>query len=142
MAVEVQKFEDFKWLKASYVPVLKQLQDSEILAIMMTVGLQSNLSGLFSIDLNGNVNGAVETCMETFHSLVEEEECDWHLSLLARKAVHFSLINLIWKSSSSLPWKLQILRSSLYNFKEVEHGWKTGSASLSSSEKQVSDSAN
>ncbi|KAF2286724.1 hypothetical protein GH714_024708 [Hevea brasiliensis] len=29
VTVEVQKFEDFKWLNASYVPVLKQLQDSE-----------------------------------------------------------------------------------------------------------------
>ncbi|KAL0846312.1 hypothetical protein Bca101_019558 [Brassica carinata] len=27
VTVEVQKFEDFKWLNASYVPVLKQLQD-------------------------------------------------------------------------------------------------------------------
>ncbi|CAN7054151.1 unnamed protein product [Brassica oleracea var. botrytis] len=29
VTVEVQKFEDFKWLNASYVPVLKQLQDSD-----------------------------------------------------------------------------------------------------------------
>ncbi|KAG2307327.1 hypothetical protein Bca52824_027075 [Brassica carinata] len=27
VTVEVQKFEDFKWLNASYVPVLKQLHD-------------------------------------------------------------------------------------------------------------------
>ncbi|KAL3574484.1 hypothetical protein D5086_025097 [Populus alba] len=31
------------------------------------VVVQKDLSGLFSIDLNSNVNGAVETCMETFH---------------------------------------------------------------------------
>ena len=30
VTVEVQKFEDFKWLNASYVPVLKQLQDSNM----------------------------------------------------------------------------------------------------------------
>ena len=30
VTVEVQKFEDFKWLNASYVPVLKQLQDSDM----------------------------------------------------------------------------------------------------------------
>ncbi|XP_077254048.1 galacturonosyltransferase 10 [Tasmannia lanceolata] len=31
------------------------------------VVVQKDLAPLFSIDLNGNVNGAVETCMETFH---------------------------------------------------------------------------
>lgn len=111
VTVEVQKFEDFSWLNASYVPVLKQLQDSEIQSYYFSgnsddgktpikfrnpkylsmlnhlrfyipevfpalkkvvfldddVVVQKDLSGLFSIDLNGNVNGAVETCMETFH---------------------------------------------------------------------------
>ncbi|KAL2328270.1 hypothetical protein Fmac_021697 [Flemingia macrophylla] len=111
VTVEVQKFEDFSWLNASYVPVLKQLQDSEIqnyyfkgnsddnktpikfrnpkylsmlnhlrfyipevfpdLKKMVflddDVVVQKDLSDLFTIDLNGNVNGAVETCMETFH---------------------------------------------------------------------------
>ncbi|PKI52950.1 hypothetical protein CRG98_026656 [Punica granatum] len=111
VTVEVQKFEDFTWLNASYVPVLKQLQDSETQSYYFSgtsdgsktpikfrnpkylsmlnhlrfyipevfphlkkvvfldddVVVQKDLSGLFSIDLNGNVNGAVETCMETFH---------------------------------------------------------------------------
>lgn len=111
VTVEVQKFEDFSWLNASYVPVLKQLQDSETQSYYFSgsnvnaqtpikfrnpkylsmlnhlrfyipevfpvlkkvvfldddVVVQKDLSGLFSIDLNGNVNGAVETCMETFH---------------------------------------------------------------------------
>ncbi|KAG6722480.1 hypothetical protein I3842_03G162900 [Carya illinoinensis] len=111
VTVEVQKFEDFSWLNASYVPVLKQLQDSEtqsyyfsgnsddgrtpikfrnpkylsmlnhlrfyipevfpalnkVLFLDDDVVVQKDLSALFSIDLNGNVNGAVETCMETFH---------------------------------------------------------------------------
>ncbi|CAI0460888.1 unnamed protein product [Linum tenue] len=111
VTVEVQKFEDFKWLNASYVPVLKQLQDAEtqsyyfsghhddektpikfrnpkylsmlnhlrfyipevfpalkkIVFLDDDVVVQKDLSALFSIDLNGNVNGAVETCMETFH---------------------------------------------------------------------------
>ncbi|KAJ8763827.1 hypothetical protein K2173_003609 [Erythroxylum novogranatense] len=109
--VEVKKFEHFKWLNASYVPVLKQLQDSEtknyyfsghgddgnmpmkfrnpkylsilnhlrfyipevfpalkkVVFLDDDVVVQKDLSVLFSIDLNGNVNGAVETCMETFH---------------------------------------------------------------------------
>jgi alpha-1,4-galacturonosyltransferase len=111
VTVEVQKYEDFSWLNASYVPVLKQLQDSEIQSYYFSgnsdggktpikfrnpkylsmlnhlrfyipevfpalkkivfldddVVVQKDLSDLFSIDLNGNVNGAVETCMETFH---------------------------------------------------------------------------
>lgn len=111
VTVEVQKFEDFTWLNASYVPVLKQLQDSDtrnyyfsgnndggrtpikfrnpkylsmlnhlrfyipevfpalnkVVFLDDDVVVQKDLSGLFSINLNGNVNGAVETCMETFH---------------------------------------------------------------------------
>ncbi|KAK6157207.1 hypothetical protein DH2020_011455 [Rehmannia glutinosa] len=111
VTVEVQKIEDFSWLNASYVPVLKQLQDSETQSYYFSgsggdnrtpikfrnpkylsmlnhlrfyipevfpalkkvvfldddVVVQKDLSPLFSLDLNGNVNGAVETCMETFH---------------------------------------------------------------------------
>ena len=111
VTVEVQKVEDFSWLNASYVPVLKQLQDSDtknyyfsgnnddrktpikfrnpkylsmlnhlrfyipevfpalkkVVFLDDDVVVQKDLSPLFSIDLNGNVNGAVETCMETFH---------------------------------------------------------------------------
>ncbi|KAF7140764.1 hypothetical protein RHSIM_Rhsim06G0150500 [Rhododendron simsii] len=111
VTVDVQKFEDFTWLNASYVPVLKQLQDSdtqnyyfsgnndngktpikfrnpkylsmlnhlrfyipEVFPVLKKlvfldddVVVQKDLSALFSKDLNGNVNGAVETCMETFH---------------------------------------------------------------------------
>ncbi|KAH7652938.1 Polygalacturonate 4-alpha-galacturonosyltransferase protein [Dioscorea alata] len=108
--VEIQKVEDFSWLNASYVPVLKQLQDSEtqnfyfsgsgdsrtpikfrnpkylsllnhlrfyipevypalekVVFLDDDVVVQKDLSDLFSINLNGNVMGAVETCMETFH---------------------------------------------------------------------------
>ncbi|XP_022860046.1 probable galacturonosyltransferase 10 [Olea europaea var. sylvestris] len=111
VTVDVQKIEEFTWLNASYVPVLKQLQDSdtqnyyfsgssgdrrtpikfrnpkylsmlnhlrfyipEVFPELKKVAfldddviVQKDLSGLFTIDLNGNVNGAVETCMETFH---------------------------------------------------------------------------
>lgn len=111
VTVEVQKFEDFSWLNASYVPVLKQLQDSDtknyyfsgsndgsrtpikfrnpkylsmlnhlrfyipevfpalkkVVFLDDDVVVQKDITPLFSIDLNGNVNGAVETCMETFH---------------------------------------------------------------------------
>lgn len=111
VTVEVQKIEDFSWLNASYVPVLKQLQDTDtqnyyfsgsnddgrtpikfrnpkylsmlnhlrfyipevypslkkVVFLDDDVVVQKDLSPLFTIDLNGNVNGAVETCMETFH---------------------------------------------------------------------------
>ncbi|XP_047334567.1 probable galacturonosyltransferase 10 [Impatiens glandulifera] len=111
VTIEVQKFEDFSWLNASYVPVLKQLQDSDtknyyfsgnsdqmrtpvkyrnpkylsmlnhlrfyipevfpslqkVVFLDDDVVVQKDLSPLFSINLKGNVNGAVETCTETFH---------------------------------------------------------------------------
>ncbi|KAJ9550571.1 hypothetical protein OSB04_014616 [Centaurea solstitialis] len=111
VTVDVQKFEDFSWLNASYVPVLKQLQDSDtknyyfsgtnddgktpikfrnpkylsmlnhlrfyipevfprlnkVVFLDDDVVVQKDLAGLFMVDLNGNVNGAVETCMEMFH---------------------------------------------------------------------------
>ncbi|KAG6466957.1 probable galacturonosyltransferase 10 isoform X1 [Zingiber officinale] len=108
--IEIQKIEEFSWLNASYVPVLKQLQNSETQSYYFSgsgdkrtpikfrnpkylsmlnhlrfyipevypalqkvvfldddVVVQKDLSELFSINLNGNVMGAVETCMETFH---------------------------------------------------------------------------
>ncbi|XP_020257837.1 probable galacturonosyltransferase 10 [Asparagus officinalis] len=108
--IEVQKFEDFTWLNASYVPILKQLKESDTQSFYFSgkgnsktpikfrnpkylsmlnhlrfympevfpalhkvvfldddVVVQKDLSELFSINLNGNVIGAVETCMETFH---------------------------------------------------------------------------
>ncbi|WOK96553.1 putative galacturonosyltransferase 10 [Canna indica] len=108
--IDVQKVEDFSWLNASYVPVLKQLQNSEtqnfyfsgsgdsrtpikfrnpkylsmlnhlrfyipevypalqkVVFLDDDVVVQKDLSELFTINLNGNVMGAVETCMETFH---------------------------------------------------------------------------
>ncbi|GFZ16966.1 galacturonosyltransferase 11 [Actinidia rufa] len=46
--IEVQSIEDFTWLNASYSPV-------------------KEMTPLFSLDLHGNVNGAVETCLEAFH---------------------------------------------------------------------------
>ncbi|XP_031500667.1 probable galacturonosyltransferase 10 [Nymphaea colorata] len=110
VTVDVQKLEDLTWLNASYVPVLKQLQDSEtqmyyfsgkanvktqikfqnpkylsmlnhlrfyipeflpqlkkVVFLDDDVVVQKDLIPLFKIDLHGNVNGAVETCMETFH---------------------------------------------------------------------------
>ncbi|KAH9329405.1 hypothetical protein KI387_001513, partial [Taxus chinensis] len=109
-AIEVQCVDEFTWLNASYVPILKQLQDAEMRVHFFTglqdasnvpkfrnpkylsmlnnlrfyipeiyptldrvvfldddVVVQKDLTPLFSIDLHGNVNGAVETCLEKFH---------------------------------------------------------------------------
>ncbi|EFJ29597.1 Glycosyltransferase, CAZy family GT8 [Selaginella moellendorffii] len=108
--IEVQNIDTFTWLNASYVPVLKQLQDVETQSYYFKSGqesknavkfrnpkylsmlnhlrfyipeiypelqkvvfldddivVQKDLTPLFSIDLHGNVNGAVETCLESFH---------------------------------------------------------------------------
>lgn len=107
--IEVQMVEDFSWLNVSYVPVLKELQNTatqnfsesgdnnptpnkfsdpkylsmlkhlrfyipevypaleKIIFLDDDVVVQRDLSELFSISLNGNVMGAVDTCRETFH---------------------------------------------------------------------------
>eukprot|EP00250_Pteridium_aquilinum_P009788 c18937_g1_i1 orf=1470-3077(+) len=108
--VEVKDIDSFTWLNASYVPVMKQLQDAEtqsyyfkgtqdsksavkfrnpkylsmlnhlrfyipevypalkkVVFLDDDVVVQKDLTQLFSLNLNGNVNGAVETCLETFH---------------------------------------------------------------------------
>ncbi|KAJ7533084.1 hypothetical protein O6H91_13G032700 [Diphasiastrum complanatum] len=110
-AIEVQNIDSFFWLNASYVPVLKQLQDSDtqnyyfktsgqdakrtfkfrnpkylsilnhlrfyipevypelekVVFLDDDVVVQKDLTELFVVDLHGNVNGAVETCLESFH---------------------------------------------------------------------------
>jgi len=115
VVIEIQYVESFTWLNASYVPVLKQLQDAEtqsyyfrsttqgggeaqktalkfrnpkylsmlnhlrfyipevypalekVVFLDDDVVVQRDLSGLFTLDLHDNVNGAVETCLESFH---------------------------------------------------------------------------
>lgn len=113
--VHVENIDDFKWLNASYCPVLRQLQTAsmkeyyfksdhpttladassnlkyrnpkylsmlnhlrfylpevypkldKILFLDDDIVVQKDLTPLWSIDLQGNVNGAVETCGESFH---------------------------------------------------------------------------
>lgn len=108
--IEVQMLEDFSWLDASNIPVLRQIQNSQtqknfsgsndnrapskfwnpkyqslmlnhlrfyipevyptlekVVFLDDDVVVQKDLTELFSIDLNGNVMGAVDTCNETFH---------------------------------------------------------------------------
>ena len=113
--VNVENIDDFKWLNASYCPVLRQLRTAsmkeyyfkadnpttladassnlkyrnpkylsmlnhlrfylpevypkleKILFLDDDIVVQKDLTPLWSIDLHGNVNGAVETCGESFH---------------------------------------------------------------------------
>ncbi|KAG0573710.1 hypothetical protein KC19_VG202900 [Ceratodon purpureus] len=115
VAIEIRNVESFTFLNATYVPVLKQLQDAEtqsyyfrsntqgggeaqktalkfrnpkylsmlnhlrfyipevyptlkkVVFLDDDVVVQRDLSELFSLDLHNNVNGAVETCLESFH---------------------------------------------------------------------------
>ncbi|KAF5745994.1 Galacturonosyltransferase 10 [Tripterygium wilfordii] len=181
VTVDVQKLEDFKWLNASYVPVLKQLEDSETQSYYFSgnddgsrtpikfrnpkylsmlnhlrfyipevfpalkkvvfldddVVVQKDLSGLFSIDLNGNVNGAVETCMETFHRyhkylnyshpLIREhfdpDACGWAFGMNVFDLVEWRKINVTgiyhhWQERNvdRTLWKLGTLPPGLLTF--------------------------
>ncbi|TVU10148.1 hypothetical protein EJB05_43659 [Eragrostis curvula] len=113
--IHVENVDEFKWLNASYCPVLRQLGSDamrdyyfkagrpttlsagssnlkyrnpkylsmlnhlrfylpevypkldKILFLDDDIVVQKDLTGLWDVDLNGNVNGAVETCGESFH---------------------------------------------------------------------------
>ncbi|KAH9291202.1 hypothetical protein KI387_043607 [Taxus chinensis] len=91
--VEVKAVEDYTFLNSTYVPVLRQLESAnlqrfyfenklenatkdapnmkfrnpKILFLDDDVVVQKDLTGLWEIDMNGKVNGAVETCFGSFH---------------------------------------------------------------------------
>ncbi|KAL3686152.1 hypothetical protein R1sor_004174 [Riccia sorocarpa] len=113
--IQVENVDDYKWLNASYCPVLAQLSSAsmkdyyfkadtgsslatvsanlkyrnpkylsmlnhlrfylpevfpklnKVLFLDDDVVVQKDLSGLWNVDLQGNVNGAVETCGPSFH---------------------------------------------------------------------------
>ncbi|KAG9145472.1 hypothetical protein Leryth_019833 [Lithospermum erythrorhizon] len=181
VTVDVQKFEDFGWLDPSYVPVLKQLQDSntqnyyfsgksddrrtpikfrnpkylsmlnhlrfyipevfpmlnKVVFLDDDVIVQKDLSALFSIDLNGKVNGAVETCMETFHrfhkylnyshplirSHFDPDACGWAFGMNVFDLVEWRKKNVTgiyhyWqeKNVDKTLWKLGTLPPGLLSF--------------------------
>ena len=181
VTVEVQKYEDFTWLNASYVPVLKQLQDSEMQSYYFSgntddgktpikfrnpkylsmlnhlrfyipeifpalkrivfldddVVVQKDLFDLFSIDLNGNVNGAVETCKETFHRYhtylnyshplirahFDPDACGWAFGIYVFDLVEWRKKNVTniyhyWqaKNADRTLWKLGTLPPGLLTF--------------------------
>ncbi|MED6132691.1 Hexosyltransferase gaut11 [Stylosanthes scabra] len=72
--IEVQNIEEFLWLNATYSPIVKQLLNPDSKTFYFGLYQDTNVEPkmrnpkfLFSLDLHGNVNGAVETCLEAFH---------------------------------------------------------------------------
>ncbi|CAK9150999.1 unnamed protein product [Ilex paraguariensis] len=52
--IQVKAVDDYRFLNSSYVPVLRQLESKD-------------LTALWEIDMDGKVNGAVETCFGSFY---------------------------------------------------------------------------
>lgn len=94
--VEVQNIHDLSWLNPNidhlrfYIPeIYPQLE--KVVFLDDDVVVQKDLTPLFSLDLHGNVNGAVETCLEAFHrfykylnfsspvisSKIDPQACGW-----------------------------------------------------------------
>ncbi|PKI31094.1 hypothetical protein CRG98_048513, partial [Punica granatum] len=83
--IEVQIMEEFSWLNASFFDISHHMKTSSLLNHLRfyipkiypqlekvvflddDVVVQKELTPLFSLELHGNVNGAVETCLEAFH---------------------------------------------------------------------------
>lgn len=95
--IEVQNIEEFTWLNASFAPIMKQPSDADaeqktwnqkylslldhlrfyipdiypqlekVVFLEDDIVVQKELTPLFSLEMHGNVNGAVETCLEAFH---------------------------------------------------------------------------
>ncbi|ONK67408.1 uncharacterized protein A4U43_C06F19920 [Asparagus officinalis] len=98
--IDVTKIEDLIWLKASYSPLVKQLSEAreskymspksivllnhlrfylpemhpsleKVVFLEDDVVVQKDITSLFTLDMHGNVIGAVETCLETSHRLYD-----------------------------------------------------------------------
>lgn len=101
------------------------------------VVVQKDLTPLFSLDLHGNVNGAVETCLEAFHryykylnfsnpiisSKFDPQACGWAFGLnvfdlVAWKKVNATMSYHYWveQNSEGLLWKLGTLAPGLLTF--------------------------
>ncbi|KAJ6686155.1 GALACTURONOSYLTRANSFERASE 4-RELATED [Salix purpurea] len=81
--IHVENVDEFKWLNSSYCPVLRQLESAAMKEYYFKANHPTSLSSgssnlkyrnpkkdltkLWSVDLHGKVNGAVETCGESFH---------------------------------------------------------------------------
>ncbi|CAH9088126.1 unnamed protein product [Cuscuta europaea] len=161
--IEVQKVEDFTWLNASYSPVVKDIttdiyQKSKYVSLLThlrfyipeiypelekvvfledDVIVQKDLASLFLLDLHGNVNGAVETCLEGFHFLYkyvnfsnplisskfDPQACGWAFGLNVFDLIAWKRANAtgryhywIEQNADMTIWKLGILPPALLAF--------------------------
>uniref|UniRef100_A0A1D1Y5P5 Hexosyltransferase n=1 Tax=Anthurium amnicola TaxID=1678845 RepID=A0A1D1Y5P5_9ARAE len=101
------------------------------------VVVQKDLTPLFSLDLHGNVNGAVETCLEAFHryykylnfsnplisSKFDPQACGWSFGmnifdLIAWKKANLTAKYHYWQEQNSdqMLWKSGILPPGLLTF--------------------------
>lgn len=164
--IHVRKIEDLTWLDASYSPLVKQLSESreakfkspkpvilldhlrfylpEMLPLLEKVVfleddvvVQKDITPLFSLDMHGNVIGAVETCLESSHRLYnylnfsnplvssgfDPQACAWAFGinvfdLIAWKKVNATVKYHYWQERNAdwMLWKAGTLSAGLLTF--------------------------
>ncbi|GAB4845367.1 Hexosyltransferase gaut11 [Ancistrocladus abbreviatus] len=119
-----------------YIPeIYPQLE--KVVFLDDDVVIQKDLTPLFSLDLHGNVNGAVETCLEAFHryykylnfsnpmisSKFDPQACGWAFGmnvfdLIAWRKANVTMRYHYWQEQNSdqLLWKLGTLPAGLLSF--------------------------
>lgn len=119
-----------------YIPkIYPQLE--KIVFLDDDVVVQKDLTPLFSLDLHGNVNGAVETCLEAFHryykylnfsnpiisSKIDPQACGWAFGMNVFDLVSWRRANITakyhyWQEQNAdrTLWKLGTLPAGLLTF--------------------------
>ena len=119
-----------------YIPeIYPQLE--KVVFLDDDVVVQKDLTSLFSLDLHGNVNGAVETCLEAFHryykylnfsntiisSKFDPQACGWAFGmnvfdLIAWRKANVTTRYHFWQEQNAdrTLWKLGILPAGLLTF--------------------------
>ncbi|KAL5723279.1 polygalacturonate 4-alpha-galacturonosyltransferase [Ranunculus cassubicifolius] len=119
-----------------YIPEMYPLLE-KVVFLDDDVIVQKDLTPLFSLDLHGNVNGAVETCLEAFHryykylnfsnpivsSKFDPQACGWAFGmnvfdLIAWKKENVTARYHYWQEQNSdrMLWKLGTLPPGLLSF--------------------------
>ncbi|KAK4781542.1 hypothetical protein SAY86_015644 [Trapa natans] len=153
--IEVQNTEDLSWLNATYLEASRDMKGSSFLnrlrfyipdvypqlekVVLLDddVVVQKDLTSLFSIELHGNVNGVVETCLEAFHryhkylnfsnpiisSKLDPQACGWAFGmnvfdLIAWRKANVTARYHYWlkQNEDRTLWKLGILPPGLLAF--------------------------
>jgi len=164
--IDVRKIEDMTWLNASYSPLVKQLSEAghrkfmspksmislnhlrfylpemhplleKVVFLEDDVVVQKDITPLFSLDMHGNVIGAVETCLESSHRLYnylnfsnplissrfDPQACAWAyginvFDLIAWKKVNATVKYHYWqqRNADQTLWKDGTLSAGLLTF--------------------------